>query len=135
VHFKLLDYKLTFTLSILMMYPGTAFYLYLHGSFDKLFILTVVALIGAFLFYQSYSIFNSVEGFIKRMIISTFLVSGSLYITTITPEAENAFAGAILFLFVPSIFISNYLLYKSKPALEVKALYKRAYNKQINKDT
>jgi hypothetical protein len=116
------------------MYPGVAVYLFLHNSFEKLFIFTVAVLIGVFFFYQSYSIFKSVKGFLKRLIISTFLVSGSLCIAAISPEAKNAFAGAILFLFVPSVFVSNYLLHKSKPALKVKALYKRAYNKNLKRD-
>jgi len=116
------------------MYPGVAVYLFLHNSFEKLFIFTVIALIGVFFFYQSYSIFISVQGFLKRVIISTLLVNGSLYIAAISPESKNAFAGAILFLFIPSMFISNYLLYKSKPALKVKALYKRAYNKNLKRD-
>ena len=131
---KLLDYKLTFTLSILFMYPGVAVYLFLHNGFEKLFVFTIAVLIGVFFFYQSYSIFKSVQGFLKRLTVSTFLVSGSLCVAAISPEAKNAFAGAILFMFVPSIFISNYLLYKSKPALKVKALYKRAYNKSLKQD-
>ena len=100
------------------MYPGIAVYLFLHNNFEKLFVFTVAAFIGVFFFYQSYSIFKSVRGFIKRVIISTILVSGSLYVAAISPEAKNAFAGAILFLFIPSMFISTYLLYKSKPALK-----------------
>ena len=112
-----------------MMYPGIAVYLFLHNNFEKLFVFTIAALIGMFFFYQSYSIFKSVQGFLNRVVISTLLVSGSWCIAAISPEANNAFAGAILFLFVPSMFISSYLLYKSKPALKVKALYKRAYNK------
>ena len=134
MHSKFLDYKLTFTLSILFMYPGIAVYLFLHNNFEKLFVFTVAAFIGVFFFYQSYSIFKSVRGFIKRVIISTILVSGSLYVAAISPEAKNAFAGAILFLFIPSMFISTYLLYKSKPALKVKELYKRAYNKPLKQD-
>ena len=131
---KLLDYKLTFTLSILFMYPGVAVYLYFHNSFEKLFIFTVLALVGVFFFYQSYSIFKRVQGFLKRVIISTLLVSGSMCIAAISPEAKNAFAGAVLFLVVPSVFISSYLLHKSKSALKVKVLYKRAYNKNFKRD-
>lgn len=134
MHSKLLDYKLTFTLSILFIYPGVAIYLFLHNGFEKLFIFTVAALIGIYFFYQNYSIFKSVQGFLKRLTISTFLVSGSLCVAAISSEAKNAFAGAILFMFVPSVFISNYLLHKSKPALKVKALYKRAYNKNFKRD-
>ncbi|MBA6357954.1 MULTISPECIES: hypothetical protein [unclassified Colwellia] len=131
---KLLDYKLTFTLSILMMYPGVAFLLVSNQRIEKLLVFTLAVLIGGFLFYQSYNIFKSVQGFLKRFFISTFLVSGSLCIVAITPEAKNASAGAFLFLFIPSLFISIYLLYKSKPALKVKALYKRAYNKPLKQD-
>mgnify|MGYP001196633314 CR=1 FL=1 len=70
----------------------------------------------------NYSIFKSVRGFLKRVIISTLLVCGSLCVAAISPEAKNTFAGAILFLFVPSMFISTYLLYKSKPALNIFSL-------------
>ena len=116
------------------MYPGVAVYLYFHNSFEKLFIFTVLALVGVFFFYQSYSIFKRVQGFLKRVIISTLLVSGSMCIAAISPEAKNAFAGAVLFLVVPSVFISSYLLHKSKSALKVKVLYKRAYNKNFKRD-
>jgi hypothetical protein len=116
------------------MYPGVAVFLFLHNNYEKLFIFTIAALVGVFLFYQSYSIFKSVQGFLKRLAISTFLVSGSLCVAAISPEAKNAFAGAILFLFIPSLAVATYLLYKSKPALKVKALYKRAYNKPLNRD-
>ena len=131
---KLLDYKLTFTLSILMMYPGVAFLLVTNNKFEKLLVFTVAVLIGGFLFYQSYNIFKSVQGFLKRFFISTFMVSGTLCLAAITPEAKNASAGVLLFLFTPSLFISIYLLHKSKPALKVKALYKRAYNKPFKQD-
>ena len=128
---NLLDYKLTFMFTILIMYPGLAFALFLHDSFGKLLVFSVVALIGLFLFYKDYSIFNDVKGFFKRLVISIILVSGSYSIASISPEAKNAFAGAILFLFIPSLFVSNYLLYKSKPALKVKALYKRASTSKL----
>jgi putative effector of murein hydrolase len=95
---------------------------------------TIAAVIGLFFFYQSYHIFNKVQGFIKRLIISTCQVSGSLAIAAISPENNNASSGALLFLLVPSLFISSYLLYKSRPALKVKVLYKRAYNKPLKQD-
>lgn len=116
------------------MYPGIAFGLIFNGKFEKLLIFTILALIGLFIFYQSYSLFKKCNGFLKRLIISTVLVSSSLVIEAISPEAQNASAGAFLFLVIPSLFISIYLLHKSKPALKVKALYQRAYNKSLKQD-
>jgi ABC-type multidrug transport system permease subunit len=119
---------------LLTVYPGMVFYLFVHGKWDKLVTVSLLASVALYFFIKNYRVFGEVKGFIKRVLISTFIVSGSVMIAAVSPVEKNALAGAVFFLFLPSVFISNYLLTKSKPALKVLVLCNQAYNKPLKQD-
>jgi len=107
------------------MYPGLVFVALSDGNFEHIIVFSIAAIIAVYFFRRSYSIIRNVKGFLLRFYISMFLVSGSFIVVAISPEENNALAGAVLFLCLPSILISGYLLSKSKSALEVIKLHKK----------
>ena len=105
--------------------PGFVFYTLVHGNYEKAAVLSLVLIIALFHFYKLLNIFVKAKGFIKRFIWSFILVNASMVISSYAPEAKNAFAGAVLFLFVPSMLIANSMLTNSKPAHRVVMLCKK----------
>jgi hypothetical protein len=125
VNNKRIENKIGWFLSILIIYPGLVFVALSDRKFDHFIIFSFAAIIAVYFFRRSYSIIKNVKGFLIRFYISMFLVSGSFIVVAISPEENNALAGAVLFLCLPSILISGYLLSKSKAALEVIELHKK----------
>jgi len=119
---KVLRQKLAFASLAPVMVPGFIFYTFVHGYYEKVFVFSLVLLAGAFFFNKYFKFFVKSEGFIKRLIWSFILVNVSMVIMTFAPEAKNAFAGAALFLYMPSMFISISMLTGSKAAHKV-AMY------------
>ncbi|KID56344.1 hypothetical protein JF50_19085 [Pseudoalteromonas luteoviolacea] len=113
---KILRQKLAFASLSPVMIPGLIFYTSVHGYYDKAFVFSLIFLSGSYLFIQYYKFFVKADGFIKRIVLSFFLVNTSMVIMTFAPEAKNGFAGAALFLYMPSMFISIRMLTVSKAA-------------------
>lgn len=119
---KVLRQKLAFASLAPVMIPGFIFYTFVHGDYEKVFVFSIFLLVGLFFFHKYFKFFVKSDGFIKRLILSFLLVNASMVIMTFAPEAKNAFAGAALFLYMPSMFISISMLTGSKAAHKV-AMY------------
>ena len=116
---KNLRHKLALASLVPVMAPGALFYTLVHGFYAKSIVILIVLLIGLYLFKSSYHVFKKSEGFLKRFTWSVVLVNVSCVIMTFAPEAKNAFAGAALFLFTPSMVFAVNTLTSSKPARRV----------------
>lgn len=77
-----------------------------------------------------YNVIFKVSGYLKNFLISMALLTISGVITIYTPEKNNAFAGAFLFLFLPCGIYSWYLLNKSKSAIKAYEIYSNLYDKK-----
>ncbi len=119
---KMLRQKLAFASLSPVMVPGFIFYTSVHGYYEKVFVFSLILIAGIYLFNKYYKFFVKVDGFIKRFIWSFVLVNTSMVIMTFAPEAKNAFAGAALFLYTPSMIIAINMLTGSKVAHKV-AMY------------
>jgi hypothetical protein len=119
---KVLRQKLAFASLSPVLVPGFIFYTTIHGYYEKVFVFSLILLAGVYLFNKYYKFFVKADGFIKRFIWSFVLVNTSMVIVTFAPEAKNALAGAVLFLYFPSMFISINMLTGSKVAHKV-AMY------------
>lgn len=113
--------KMAFSLVPPVFYPGVVYGSLLHDNIEKFLIFTIVLGVAVFLLYPHIKVIKCVKGFLPRYIIAMLLVSGSL----ITLEHTNEKSGVIFFLFLPSMFISIYLLFKSAPAKEFLSLCKK----------
>lgn len=109
--------------------PGFILYCLVQGNIDKALILLSIFCFSLYCYSRSSKIIRTVEGFISRMVWCCILLSVTLVIVVISPEAKNAFAGAVLFLYVPSLLISIFVLNRSRPAKELKEKLKVFYNK------
>jgi hypothetical protein len=116
---KVLRQKLAFATLTPVFVPGFIFYTSIHGYFDKVFILFTIFCAGLYLFIKYYKFFVKSEGFIKRLAWAFILVNTSMGVVTFAPESNNAFAGAALFLYLPSMIISINILINSKAAHNV----------------
>lgn len=112
-----------------VLMPGFILYCLIQGNIDKALILLSIFCFSLFCYSRSSKIIRTVEGFISRMVWCSILLSVTLVIVAISPEAKNAFAGAVLFLYVPSLIISIFVLNRSRPAKELKEKLKIIYNK------
>ena len=97
-----------------VLVPGLIFYSIIYGYGGKAFILILVLAYGLFLFRKYSKFFFKTKGFAKRFVWSILLVNFSMVVLTFAPEANNAFAGAALFLFLPSLILSANLLSGNK---------------------
>ena len=116
---KMLRQKLAFASLSPVLVPGFIFYTLVHGYYEKVFIFSLILLPGIHLFNKYYKFFVKTDGFIKRFIWSFVLVNTSMVIMTFAPQAQNAFAGAVLFLYTPSMIIAVNMLTASKVAHKV----------------
>lgn len=121
------NYILITFIPVLM--PGFILYCLIQGNIDKALILLSIFCFSLYCYSRSSKIIRTVEGFISRMVWCCILLSVTLVIVAISPEAKNAFAGAVLFLYVPSLLISIFVLNRSRPAKELKEKLKIIYNK------
>jgi hypothetical protein len=119
VNNKKLRHKLALACLVPVMTPGFIFYTLVHGSYAKSIVISIALIIGLYLFKSNYHTFKKSEGFLKRFTWSVVLVNVSCVIMTFAPEAKNAFAGAALFLFAPSMIFAVNTLTSSKPARRV----------------
>lgn len=122
---KKLRQKLAFASLSPVMVPGFIFYTFVNGYYGKVFVFILILLAGIYFFHKYYKFFVKADGFIKRIIWSFVLVNTSMVILTFAPEAKNAFAGAALFLYLPSMLISINMLTGSKVAHKVSMYCKR----------
>jgi hypothetical protein len=116
---KTLRQKLAFASLVPVMVPGFIFYTLVHGYYEKVFMFLIVLCAGLYFFIQYYKFFAKSAGFIKRLIWAFVLVNASMVVVSFAPEANNAFAGAALFLYLPSMIISINMLINSKAAHNV----------------
>ena len=63
------------------------------------------------------------------MVSCSIALTVALAIVAVSPEAKNAFAGAVLFLYIPNLLISIVVLNNSQLAKELKEKLKKIYNK------
>lgn len=119
---KMLRQTLAFASLSPIMVPGFIFYTAVHGYYEKVFVFSVILIAGIHFFNKYFKFFVKADGFIKRFIWSFVLVNTSMVIMTFAPEAKNAFAGAALFLYTPSMIIAINMLTGSEAAHKV-AMY------------
>jgi len=106
-----MKYKLSFMLWLPVIYPGIAFLLLSENKYPK-FIGFTLALCFALFLLSKYFVQLQNSGFLKNILISTVIVSGSIIFALLS----NQTAGVVLFLCVPCFIISLLLLFKSNAA-------------------
>lgn len=103
--------------------PGLIALLLYKGNIGTALLIALASSYSCYIFYKNYSLIKSVEGYIKRVVISALLFTACLILIEISPEANNAKAGAVFFVTVPCIFIISHMLNNSKPAKRLRELY------------
>lgn len=111
---KLLRQKIAFASMAPVLLPGMIFYALVHGYYAKAVVGVFALIFGVFSFVKFYKCFERARGFFKSFTLCFVLMNVSLVVLTFAPEANNAFAGAVLFLFLPSLILSVNLLVGNK---------------------
>ncbi len=109
--------------------PGLILYSLIQGSNDKALISLGIFCFAIYCHSLSSKVIKSVAGFTTRMVSCSIALTVALAIVAVSPEAKNAFAGAVLFLYIPNLLISIVVLNNSQLAKELKEKLKKIYNK------
>ncbi len=106
-----------------LMYPYLAFGM-LRKDILAFALVTSVAVVGFFFFIKLYKgLFRQVRGYMKRFTIASILINTSGILMLSVKDGSEAFAAIFVFLFLPSVLISLYLIFGNKPAKKVQRLY------------
>jgi len=106
--------------------PGLVLMLVYKNEFESALLITIASSFSFYDFYKNYNLIKSVEGYLKRIIISAIIFAACLLLIEISPEKDNAKAGAVFFVFLPCVFITTHMLSSSRPAKEFKKLYENS---------
>lgn len=111
------------------MYPGFLVATLANGSYEKVAVSSLIALVSGFFFYRNFNIYKNADGYLKSFFVSTFLLSGNFSLPVWSSASKSDASDLVFLLLIPIIFIVNYLLTKSSSAKQAAALYQRVYNK------
>lgn len=103
--------------------PGLVLMLFYKGEIASALLISIASSFAFFDFYKHYNLIRSVDGYLKRIIMSAVMITACLMLIELSPEHNNAKAGAVFFIFFPCALIANNMILRSKPAKEFKDLY------------
>jgi len=116
------------------MYPGFLAATLTNGSYEKVAVSSLIALVASFFFYRNFNIYKNSDGYLKIFFISTLLLSGNFSLPVWSSASKSDASDLVFLLLIPIIFIVNYLLTKSSSAKQAIALYQRVYKKSFKQD-
>ena len=110
-------------LAIPVYIPGLAFILLYKNEVEPAILVLLASSFSFYDFYKNYNLIISIKGYLKRIIISAIIITACFYLVEVSPEKDNAKAGALIFLLIPCVFITMHMVLSSKPAKAFKGLY------------
>ena len=102
--------------------PGILISMVLQKEFGALPVVALAGGLSFYLLYKKWPIISTAQNFPKYTYISAALYVLSSLAINLVPERNNGLAGAILFVFLPSMLISSHLLAGSKSAKKLQTL-------------
>jgi len=131
---KRADFNKRMFYSGLTILPAVYPLVFIKSLLGNISVSTIMSLIVVALFLlfitNKYNKIYTVQGYIQRFIISVILLTVTGVTVILAPEKNNIMAGALMFLYMPSIFITFYLLLKSQPAKQAYKIYSEIYDKK-----
>ena len=116
-----------------IMSPGLIFStLYQYTDTSILFALFILT-ITIYSVYTNYNIFISVKGFIFKAFISCLIFNSTGIALHLVPQTHDYVGGIFLYLCIPLWPAAFYLVFYSKEAIEVRALWFSKHEKKYNK--
>lgn len=122
INSRVMTYKFVLMVGIPCLMPGLLFFTIYEGNYVKAAIFLITAIYPCYLFYTNLSTIKSVEGYLQKLYLGCLITLACFILIAISPEKNNARAGAVLLVFLPCVIIVSHLISGSSPAKKLRMI-------------